>query len=173
MYPSLWGFMAASEWFKISDASSLIKMLLFDRNIGTSFFLSDIVVNGEILPNEGGSAILYQHLFWFLGHREVYIILLPAMGMVSEILSVNSRKPIFGYMAMIGSLFAICILAFLVWAHHMFVSGMNPFMGSVFVLLTLLIALPSAIKVFNWLTTIWKGNIRFTPGMMFSLGFVS
>jgi cytochrome c oxidase subunit 1 len=148
-------------------------LLLFDRNIGTSFFLSDIVVNGEILPNEGGSAILYQHLFWFLGHPEVYIILLPAMGMVSEILSVNARKPIFGYMAMLGSLFAIAILAFLVWAHHMFVTGLNPFLGSVFVLLTLLIAVPSAIKVFNWLTTLWRGNIRFTPGALFSIGFVS
>ena len=148
-------------------------LLLFDRNLGTSFYLSDIVVNGHILPNEGGSAILFQHLFWFLGHPEVYIILLPAMGMVSEILSVNSRKPIFGYMAMVGSLFAICILAFLVWAHHMFVTGLNPFLGSVFVLLTLLIAVPSAIKVFNWITTLWKGNIRFTPGMLFAIGFVS
>lgn len=148
-------------------------LLLFDRNLGTSFYLSDIVVNGEILPNEGGSAILYQHLFWFLGHPEVYIILLPAMGMVSEILSVSARKPIFGYMAMLGSMFAIAILAFLVWAHHMFVTGLNPFLGSVFVLLTLLIAVPSAIKVFNWLTTLWRGNIRFTPASLFAIGFVS
>jgi cytochrome c oxidase subunit 1 len=148
-------------------------LLLFDRNLGTSFYLSDIYVKGHILPNEGGSPILYQHLFWFLGHPEVYIIILPAMGMVSEIMSVNSRKPIFGYMAMVGSLFAIAILAFLVWAHHMFVTGMNPFLGSVFVLLTLLIAIPSAIKVFNWLTTIWRGNIRFTPAMLFAIGFVS
>ncbi|HUC79619.1 MAG TPA: cbb3-type cytochrome c oxidase subunit I [Flavisolibacter sp.] len=148
-------------------------LLLFDRNLGTSFYLSDIYTGGVALPNEGGSAILYQHLFWFLGHPEVYIIILPAMGMVSEVMSVNSRKPIFGYMAMVGSLFAIAILAFLVWAHHMFVSGMNPFMGSVFVLLTLLIAIPSAIKVFNWITTIWRGNVRFTPGMLFSIGFVS
>src|SRR5215204_2358915 len=148
-------------------------LLLFDRNLGTSFYLSDIYVAGQILPNEGGSAILFQHLFWFLGHPEVYIILLPAMGMVSEILSVNSRKPIFGYMAMVGSLFAIAILAFLVWAHHMFVTGLNPFLGAFFVLLTLLIAVPSAIKVFNWLTTLWRGNIRFTPGMLFSIGFVS
>ena len=148
-------------------------LLLFDRNLGTSFYLSDIVVAGQVLPNEGGSAILFQHLFWFLGHPEVYIILLPAMGMVSEILSVNSRKPIFGYMAMLGSLFAIAILAFLVWAHHMFVTGLNPFLGSVFVLLTLLIAVPSAIKVFNWLTTLWRGNIRFTPGMLYAIGFVS
>ncbi|HWR32614.1 MAG TPA: cbb3-type cytochrome c oxidase subunit I [Chitinophagaceae bacterium] len=148
-------------------------LLLFDRNLGTSFYLSDIVVNGQVLPNEGGSAILFQHLFWFLGHPEVYIILLPAMGMVSEILSVNSRKPIFGYMAMLGSLFAICILAFLVWAHHMFVTGLNPLLGSIFVLLTLLIAVPSAIKVFNWLTTLWRGNIRFTPATLFAIGFVS
>ena len=148
-------------------------LLLFDRNLGTSFYLSDIYVAGQILPNEGGSAILFQHLFWFLGHPEVYIILLPAMGMVSEILSVNSRKPIFGYMAMVGSLFAIAILAFLVWAHHMFVTGLNPFLGAFFVLLTLLIAVPSAIKVFNWITTLWRGNIRFTPGMLFAIGFVS
>jgi cytochrome c oxidase subunit 1 len=148
-------------------------LLLFDRNLGTSFYLSDIVIAGKILPNEGGSAILFQHLFWFLGHPEVYIILLPAMGMSSEIISVNSRKPIFGYMAMVGSVFAIAILAFLVWAHHMFVTGLNPFLGSVFVLLTLLIAVPSAIKVFNWLTTLWRANIRFTPGMLFAIGFVS
>jgi cytochrome c oxidase subunit 1 len=150
-------------------------LLLFDRHAGTSFYLSDIYIASTqtALPNEGGSAILFQHLFWFLGHPEVYIIILPAMGLVSEVMATNARKPIFGYMAMVGSLFAITILAFLVWAHHMFVSGMNPFLGSVFVLLTLLIAIPSAIKVFNWLTTLWRGNIRFTPAMLFAIGFVS
>ncbi len=148
-------------------------LLLFDRNLGTSFYLSDIVINGKILPNEGGSPILFQHLFWFLGHPEVYIIVLPAMGIASEVISINSRKPIFGYMAMVGSLFAIAALSFTVWAHHMFVTGLNPFLGSFFVLLTLLIAVPSAIKVFNWLTTLWRGNIRFTPGMLFAIGFVS
>ena len=150
-------------------------LLLFDRHGGTSFYLSDIFLTetGKALPNEGGSAILYQHLFWFLGHPEVYIIILPAMGLVSEVISVNSRKPIFGYMAMVASLFAICVLGFLVWAHHMFITGLNPFLGSVFVLLTLLIAIPSAIKVFNWLTTLWRGNIRFTPAMLFAIGFVS
>ena len=150
-------------------------LLLFDRHGGTSFYLSDIFLAStqKALPNEGGSAILYQHLFWFLGHPEVYIIIMPAMGLVSEVLSVNSRKPIFGYIAMVGSLMAICVLAFLVWAHHMFITGLNPFLGSVFVLLTLLIAVPSAIKVFNWLTTLWKGNIRFTPAMLFAIGFVS
>ncbi|MBC6491981.1 cytochrome c oxidase subunit I [Flavihumibacter stibioxidans] len=150
-------------------------LLLFDRHAGTSFYLSDIFLAStqKALPNEGGSAILYQHLFWFLGHPEVYIIILPTMGLVSDVMSANARKPIFGYMAMVGSMFAIAVLAFLVWAHHMFVTGLNPFLGAFFVLLTLLIAVPSAIKVFNWLTTLWKGNLRFTPGMLFSIGFVS
>lgn len=152
--------------------SSLI-LLMFDRHAGTSFYLNDIFLNTGALDREGGSPILFQHLFWFLGHPEVYIVILPAMGLASEVMSVNARKPIFGYMAMVGSLFAIALLSFMVWAHHMFVSGMNPFLGSVFVLLTLLIAVPSAIKVFNWITTIWRGNIRFTPGMLFSIGFVS
>ena len=152
---------------------SAVVLLLFDRHLGTSFYLSDIYINGKILPNEGGSPILFQHLFWFLGHPEVYIIALPAMGITSEVISTNARKPIFGYMAMVGSFFAIATLSFLVWAHHMFVSGMNPFLGSFFVLFTLLIAVPSAIKVFNWLTTLWKGNIHFTPAMLFAIGFVS
>ncbi len=148
-------------------------LLLFDRHAGTSFYLSEIFMAGKALPNVGGSPILYQHLFWFLGHPEVYIIMLPAMGMASEILSTHSRKPIFGYLAMVLSIMGITVLAFLVWAHHMFVTGMSPFLGGVFVLLTLLIAIPSAVKVFNWLTTIWKGNIRFTVPMLFALGFVS
>jgi len=152
---------------------SAVVLLLFDRHLGTSFYLSDIVIGGKILPNEGGSPILFQHLFWFLGHPEVYIIALPAMGITSEVISTNARKPIFGYMAMVGSFFAIASLSFLVWAHHMFVTGMNPFLGSFFVLFTLLIAVPSAIKVFNWLTTLWKGNIHFTPAMLFAIGFVS
>ncbi len=148
-------------------------LLIFDRSFGTSFYLSEIFIGGKALPNVGGSAILYQHLFWFLGHPEVYIIMLPGMGMASEIISINSRKPIFGYFAMIISLVGITVLAFLVWAHHMFVTGLSPFLGSIFVLLTLLIAVPSAVKVFNWLTTIWRGNLRFSPPMMFALGFVS
>jgi len=149
-------------------------LLIFDRNFGTSFYLSDIFISGVgPLSHEGGSPILYEHLFWFLGHPEVYIIILPAMGIVSEVMAINARKPIFGYMAMVGSMFAIAVLSFLVWAHHMFVSGLNPFLGSIFVLLTLLIAVPSAIKVFNWLTTLWRGNIRFTPAMLYAIGFVS
>jgi cytochrome c oxidase subunit 1 len=148
-------------------------LLIFDRSFGTSFYLSEIYVNGEALPNVGGSPILFQHLFWFLGHPEVYIVLLPALGMTSEIIATNSRKPIFGYRAMIASMMGIAFLAFIVWAHHMFVSGMNPFLGSVFMFLTLIIAVPSAVKAFNYITTLWRGNIRFTPAMLFSIGLVS
>jgi cytochrome c oxidase subunit I len=148
-------------------------LLIFDRSFGTSFFLSDIYIGGEALPNQGGSPILFQHLFWFLGHPEVYIVLLPALGITSEIIATNSRKPIFGYKAMVGSMLFIAILSFVVWAHHMFVTGMNPFLGSIFTLLTLIIAVPSAVKIFNYVTTLWKGNIRFTPAMLFSIGLVS
>ncbi|MCU0383032.1 MAG: cbb3-type cytochrome c oxidase subunit I [Cyclobacteriaceae bacterium] len=148
-------------------------LLIFDRSFGTSFFLSDIYIGGEALPNVGGSPILFQHLFWFLGHPEVYIVLLPALGLSSEIIATNARKPIFGYKAMIGSMLFIGILSFIVWAHHMFVTGMNPFLGSVFMLLTLIIAVPSAVKIFNYVTTLWQGNIKFTPAMLFSIGLVS
>jgi len=148
-------------------------LLMMDRMAGTSFYLSDIIISGEMLTNHGGSPLLYQHLFWFLGHPEVYIVLLPALGLSSEIISTNSRKPIFGYRAMIGSILAIGFLSFIVWAHHMFVTGMNPFLGSVFVFTTLLIAIPSAVKVFNYITTLWKGSIIFTPAMLFAIGLVS
>tara|TARA_B100000378_G_scaffold196022_1_gene159714 strand:- start:433 stop:2181 length:1749 start_codon:yes stop_codon:yes gene_type:complete len=148
-------------------------LLIMDRSFGTSFYLSDIIINGEVLHNIGGSPILFEHLFWFLGHPEVYIILLPALGLVSEIIAVNSRKPIFGYKAMVGALIAIAFLSFIVWGHHMFMTGMNPFLGSVFTFTTLLIAIPSAIKVFNYLATLWKGNIRFTPAMLFAIALVS
>jgi cytochrome c oxidase subunit 1 len=148
-------------------------LLFFDRSFGTSFFLSDIYIGGQALPNVGGSPILYQHLFWFLGHPEVYIIFLPALGISSEVIATNARKPIFGYRAMIGSMLGITVLAFVVWAHHMFVSGLNPFLGSIFMFLTLIIAIPSAVKVFNYLTTLWRGNIIFTPAMLFSIGMVS
>lgn len=148
-------------------------LLVFDRSLGTSFYLSDIMIAGEVLQNQGGSPILYQHLFWFLGHPEVYIILLPALGISSEVISTNARKPIFGYRAMVGSILAIAFLSFIVWGHHMFVTGMNPFLGSVFTFTTLLIAIPSAVKAFNYITTLWKGNLRFTPAMLFSIGLVS
>ncbi|MCP2042001.1 cbb3-type cytochrome c oxidase subunit I [Pontibacter sp. HSC-36F09] len=148
-------------------------LLIFDRSFGTSFFLSDIYIAGEALSNTGGSAILFQHLFWFLGHPEVYIVILPTFGIVSEVIATNSRKPIFGYRAMIGSMLGIAVLSFVVWAHHMFVTGMNPFLGSVFMFLTLIIAVPSAVKVFNWIATLWRGNIRFTTAMMYAVAFVS
>ena len=148
-------------------------LLIFDRTFGTSFYLSDIVINGEALHNTGGSPILFEHLFWFLGHPEVYIILLPALGLVSEVMSVNARKPIFGYKAMVGALILIAFLSFVVWGHHMFLTGMDPFLGSVFTFTTLLIAIPSAVKVFNYIATLWKANIRFTPAMLFAIGFVS
>ncbi len=157
--------------FPVLFAAALL--LVFDRSFGTSFYLSEIYIGGEALPNVGGSPILYQHLFWFLGHPEVYIVLLPALGITSEIIATNSRKPIFGYKAMIISMMGITFLSFIVWAHHMFVSGLNPFLGSIFMFLTLIIAVPSAVKVFNYLTTLWKGNIVFTPAMMFSIGLVS
>ncbi|UGS21423.1 cytochrome c oxidase subunit I [Flavobacterium cyclinae] len=148
-------------------------LLIFDRSFGTSFFLSDIFIQGEVLHYQGGSPVLFEHLFWFLGHPEVYIVLLPALGITSEIIATNSRKPIFGYRAMIASILAIAFLSTIVWGHHMFVSGMNPFLGSVFTFTTLLIAIPSAVKAFNYITTLWKGNLQLNPAMLFSIGLVS
>jgi len=152
---------------------SAVVLLFFDRSVGTSFYLSDLVVQGTILPNEGGSPILFQHLFWFLGHPEVYIVVMPALGLTSEVISTNSRKPIFGYHAMVYSLVGITVLSFIVWGHHMFVTGMSPFLGGVFMITTLIIAVPSAVKAFNYIATLWRGNIRFTPAMMFAIGMVS
>ncbi len=140
-----------------------LAMLLFDRTLGTSFFL----------PERGGDPLLWQHLFWFFGHPEVYILVLPAMGVTSEILSVFSRKPIFGYRAMAFSMISIAFLSWIVWGHHMFVSGMNPLLGTAFMMTTMVIAVPSAIKTFNWLGTLWGGSIRFTTPMIFTLGFIS
>lgn len=157
--------------FPVLLAAALL--LIMDRSFGTSFFLSDIFLQGEVLSHQGGSPVLFEHLFWFLGHPEVYIVILPAMGLVSEILATNARKPIFGYRAMIASILAIAFLSTIVWGHHMFVSGMNPFLGSVFTFTTLLIAIPSAVKAFNWITTLWKGNLQLNPAMLFSIGFVS
>ena len=143
--------------------TAALAMLLFDRIAGTSFFL----------PEGGGQPLLWQHMFWFFGHPEVYILVLPAMGVTSDILSTFSRKPIFGYHAMAFSMIAIAFLSWIVWGHHMFVSGMNPLLGTAFMMTTMVIAVPSAIKVFNWLGTLWGGTIRFTSPMLFALGFVS
>lgn len=172
---TIWAFLITAVLGLISFPVllSAALLLIFDRSFGTSFYLSEIYIGGEALPNVGGSPILFQHLFWFLGHPEVYIVILPALGITSEIIATNARKPIFGYRAMIASLLGIAFLSFIVWAHHMFVTGMNPFLGSVFMFLTLIIAVPSAVKAFNYITTLWQGNIRFTPAMLFSIGLVS
>ncbi len=148
-------------------------LLMFDRGLGTSFYLSEIFIGGQALDHVGGSPVLYQHLFWFLGHPEVYIIILPAMGLVSEVLAVHCRKPIFGYKAMVFSILAIAFLSFIVWAHHMFMAGVNPFISNFFVIFTLIIAVPSAVKVFNWISTMFRANIRYNAASMFAIGFVS
>ncbi len=172
---TIWAFLITAILgilsFPVLFAAALL--LLFDRSFGTSFYLSDIFINGAPLAHAGGSPILFQHLFWFLGHPEVYIVLLPALGLASEVIATQSRKPIFGYKAMIGSMLVIAFLSFIVWGHHMFVTGMNPFLGSVFVFTTLLVAIPSAVKVFNYLATLWKANIVLSPAMLFAIGLVS
>ncbi|MEZ4843123.1 MAG: cbb3-type cytochrome c oxidase subunit I [Bacteroidia bacterium] len=149
-------------------------LLMFDRMADTSFYVSEVFIKGVgALEQVGGSPILFQHLFWFLGHPEVYIIIMPALGITSEVIAVNARKPIFGYTAMVISLMGISILSFLVWGHHMFITGMSPVLGTLFLIMTLIIAVPSAVKTFNYLATLWRGSIRYTNGMMFAIGLVS
>jgi cytochrome c oxidase subunit 1 len=151
-----------------------IVLLVLDRMAGTSFFIpAGEVVSDALLPHKGGSPILWQHLFWFFGHPEVYIAILPGMGVTSHLLSTFARRPVFGYRAMVFAMFGIGLLGFFVWGHHMFVSGMSPYTGMAFSVLTLSIGVPSAIKTFNWLGTIWGGKLRFTTPMLFALGFVS
>jgi cytochrome c oxidase subunit I len=148
-------------------------LLLMDRNLGTSFFVPLVTVNGQLTGHKGGSPLLWQHLFWFFGHPEVYIAILPAMGLCSQLLSVFSRKPIFGYKAMVYAMLAIGFLGFMVWGHHMFMSGMSPYTAFAFSIMTMGIGVPSAIKTFNWLGTLWHGRIRFHSPMLFAIGFVS
>ena len=148
-------------------------LLLMDRNLGTSFFVPLVTVNGQLTGHKGGSPLLWQHLFWFFGHPEVYIAIVPAMGLTSQLLSVFSRKPIFGYKAMVYAMLAIGFLGFMVWGHHMFMSGMSPYSAFAFSLMTMAIGVPSAIKTFNWLGTIMHGRLRFTTPMLFAIGFVS
>jgi len=148
-------------------------MQLLDRIVGTGFFLPDgLIVNNSAPATGGGQPLLWQHLFWFYSHPAVYIMILPAMGMVSDIIACFSRKPIFGYKPMVFAIAGIAGLGFIVWGHHMFISGMNPYLGMTFMTATMLIALPSAVKVFNWLGTIWGGNIQYTTAMLFALSFV-
>ena len=149
-------------------------LLLLDRMAGTSFFIpGGLVINDQILSHKGGSPLLYQHLFWFFGHPEVYIAILPGMGVTSQLLSTFSRKPIFGYRAMVYAIIGIGLLGFVVWGHHMFMSGLSPYSAMAFSVLTMCIGVPSAIKTFNWVGTLWGGKIRFTTAMLFALGFVS
>jgi len=148
-------------------------LLLLDRNAGTSFFVPLVTVNGTIAAHKGGSPLLWQHLFWFFGHPEVYIAILPAMGLCSQLVSVFSRKPIFGYKAMVYAMLSIGILGFMVWGHHMFMSGISPYTAFGMSVMTMAIGVPSAIKTFNWIGTLWGGKIRFTPPMLFAIGFVS
>ena len=148
-------------------------LLLMDRNLGTSFYVPLVVVNGQIMGHKGGSPLLWQHLFWFFGHPEVYIAILPGMGVTSQVLSTFSRKPIFGYKAMVYAMLSIGFLGFMVWGHHMFMSGMSPYSAFAFSILTMCIGVPSAIKTFNWLGTMWKGHIRFQTPMLYAVGFVS
>jgi len=158
--------------FPALTAASL--MLLFDRHFGTSFFVpGGLVLSGQTVSHAGGSPLLWQHLFWFLGHPEVYILMLPALGFTSDIIAAFCRKPIFGYKAMVGAMLAIAGLSFVVWGHHMFVSGMSPYLGMAFAVGTMLIAVPSAVKVFNWLATLWRSRIIFRTPMLWALGVVS
>jgi cytochrome c oxidase subunit I len=148
-------------------------LLLLDRNLGTSFYVPLVVVNGQVMGHRGGSPLLWQHLFWFFGHPEVYIAILPGMGVASQLLSTFSRKPIFGYKAMVYAMMAIGILGFVVWGHHMFMSGMSPYSAFAFSIMTMLIGVPSAIKTFNWLGTVHNGRVQFYTPMLFAIGFVS
>src|ERR1700726_501275 len=148
-------------------------LLLLDRNLGTSFYVPLIMVNGQIVAHKGGSPLLWQHLFWFFGHPEVYIAILPGMGLCSQLVSVFSRKPIFGYKAMVYAMLSIGLLGFMVWDHHMFMSGMSPYSAIAFSIMTMAIGVPSAIKTFNWLGTLWGGRIRLYSPMLFAIGFVS
>ncbi len=173
---TIWGLFVTAILMLLSFPVlfAAVIMLLFDRLAGTSFFIpSGIVVGGQLLSHQGGNPLLWQHLFWFLGHPEVYVLILPPMGIVSEVLAAHSRKPVFGYPFMVGSICAIAILSFLVWGHHMYASGMHPMVGMAFMTTTLIIAVPSAVKVFNWLATLWRARIRFTSAMLFAIGFVS
>ncbi len=147
-------------------------MLIFDRVLESSFFMPEIFKGGEVLDYGGGSPVLFQHLFWFFGHPEVYIIALPAFGIISELISCHARKNIFGYNMMVWALIAIAGIAFIVWAHHMYVAGMNPYLGFFFATTTLIIAVPTAIKVYNWVITLWNANIKMTVPMLYCLAFL-
>ena len=171
---SIWGIFVATILGLLAFPALLVAaiMMLLDRVIGTSFFMPEMLSMGEQGAYNDGSPILFQHLFWFFGHPEVYIVALPAFGMVSDVLSTHARKNIFGYRMMVWAIVAIGGLSFIVWAHHMYVSGMNPYFGFFFATTTLIIAVPTALKVYNWVLTLWRGNIQLTVPMLFAIGFI-
>ncbi|MBW9074781.1 cytochrome c oxidase subunit I [Agrobacterium deltaense] len=171
---TIWGIFTATAMALLAFPALFVAavMMLFDRLLGTSFFMPAIVEMGEQLKQEGGSPILFQHLFWFFGHPEVYIVALPAFGIVSDLISTHARKNIFGYRMMVWAIVIIAALSFVVWAHHMYVSGMNPNFGFFFATTTLIIAVPTAIKVYNWVLTLWRGDIHLTLPMLFALAFI-
>ncbi|ACM30853.1 cytochrome c oxidase subunit I [Rhizobium rhizogenes] len=171
---TVWGIFTATVMALLAFPALFVAavMMLFDRLLGTSFFMPSIVEMGEQLKQGGGSPILFQHLFWFFGHPEVYIVALPAFGIVSDLISTHARKNIFGYRMMVWAIVIIAALSFVVWAHHMYVSGMNPNFGFFFATTTLIIAIPTAIKVYNWVLTLWRGDIHLTLPMLFALAFI-
>jgi cytochrome c oxidase subunit 1 len=171
---TIWGIFLATVLAMLAFPALLVAalMMILDLLLGTSFFMPTMTQLGEQTGYDGGSPLLFQHLFWFFGHPEVYIVALPAFGIVSDILATHARRNIFGYRMMVWALVAIGGLSFVVWAHHMFVSGMNPYFGFLFATTTLIIAVPTAIKVYNWVLTLWHGNIRLTVPMLFAIGFV-
>ena len=171
---TIWAIFTATVLALLAFPALLVSciMMTLDNLLGTSYFMPAIVSLGQQLDYSGGSPVLFQHLFWFFGHPEVYIVALPAFGIVSDLLSVHARKNIFGYRLMVWAIVVIGGLSFVVWAHHMYVSGMNPYFGFFFATTTLIIAVPTAIKVYNWVLTLWRGNIRLTVPMLYAIGFV-
>src|SRR6184192_1757084 len=171
---TVWGIITATVLALLAFPALFVGcvMLLFDRILGTSFFMPAVVEMGQHLKYRGGSPLLFQHLFWFFGHPEVYIVAVPAFGIVSDLISTHARKNIFGYRMMVWALVSIGALSFVVWAHHMYVSGMNPYFGFFFATTTLIIAVPTAIKVYNWVLTLWRGDIHLTVPMLFAIGFI-
>ena len=171
---SIWGIFMATVLGLLAFPALFVSaiMMILDKTIGTSFFMPAIVSIGDSLDHTGGSPLLFQHLFWFFGHPEVYIVALPAFGIVSDLISTHARKNIFGYRMMVWAIVAIGVLSFVVWAHHMYVSGMHPWFGFFFATTTLIIAVPTAIKVYNWTLTLWRANIHLTVPMLFAIAFV-
>jgi len=171
---TVWGIFTATVLALLAFPALFVAiiMMLLDKILGTSFFMPAIVSMGEQTAHRGGSPILFQHLFWFFGHPEVYIVALPAFGIVSDLIATHARRNIFGYRMMVWAIVAIGGLSFVVWAHHMYVSGMNPYFGFFFATTTLIIAVPTAIKVYNWVLTLWRGNIHLNTPMLFALGFI-